>query len=255
MSDEVLASNAEPREAMRSAAAPVPAPLDRPADPPPRLDAGGLPQRSEAMQKMIRAQVRANFKRLNADLGEKLGLGKAESDELLDLLVNQQMSMMERSREERGSNLTPEQRAAARVEQQQKNLAEVSALIGADKIEAYKAYQESMPARQEVDMLSRQLEASDLSLSKDQRAALVTALAEERQRVPAPTLSQTGSREAYTQAMASWQEDYNQRAAARAAGILNGDQQSVYGEYQQWTTEMRQQFEARRSARGDRQPR
>ncbi len=198
---------------------------------------------------MMRAQLRTNFKRTHADIGEKLGLSKDETDKLMDLMIDQQMAMMERGRQDRGSNLTPEQRAAAFGEQQQKNQAEILALIGADKADAYQAYQESMPARQEVDMLSRQLESNDAGLSKDQRDRMVTALAEERKRVPAPKFTEGTSREEYNQAMATWQEDYNQRAASRASSILNTSQQTAYTEYQQWNKEMRQQFEERRAAR------
>ena len=115
-------------------------------------------------------------------------------------------------------------------------------------MDAYKAYQDTLPARQEVDVLARQLEANDQALSKGQQDLLVTALAEERKRVPMPKLSDAGSREDYNQAMAAWQDDYNQRAATRSSSILNSDQLTTYSEYQQWNREMRQQFEARRAA-------
>jgi hypothetical protein len=49
--------------------------------------------------------------------------------------------------------------------------------------------------------------------------------------------------------MATWQEDYNQRAASRASAILTSEQQAAYTEYQEWNREMRQQFEERRAAR------
>ena len=235
-----------------SPAALVPEPRAAEDGPRQRLGAGGPSERSEAMQKMLRTQLRVNFKRMHADIGDKLGLGKDEANKLIDLMIDQQVSLMERGRQERGSDQTPEQRAASWSAQQEKNLAEVAALIGSEKMEAYKAYQDTLPARQEVDMLSRQLEANDLALSKGQRDLLVTALAEERQRVPAPKLSDSGSREQFNQAMAAWQDDYNQRASTRTSSILNSDQQSTYTEYQQWSREMRQQFEARRAAR-DRQ--
>lgn len=214
----------------------------------------GPPERTEAMQKMMRSQMRANFKRLHADIGERLGLGKDDANRLIDLMIDQQMAVSERGRQERGSNLTPDQRAATYAAQNEKNLAEISALIGSDKIDAYQAYQETMPARQEVDMLSRQLEANDLVLGKDQRARMVTALAEERKRVPQPKLSESVSREEYAQAVMAWQEDYNQRAAMRASSILTSDQQTTYNEYQQWSKEMRQQFETRRAAREGNRP-
>lgn len=220
------------------------------AEPAERAGPGfGGPPRSEAMQKMMRTQMRAAFKRMNADIGTKLGLSAEDSNKLIDLMIDQQMAMAESGRAGKYANMSPEQRATEYSAVQQKNLAEVSALIGADRMEAYKAYQEAAPARQEVDMLSRQLEANDLNLSKDQRDRMVTALAEERQRVPAPKSSEAVSREEYIKDMTAWQDDYNQRAATRASSILTSEQQATYSEYQQWTKEMRQQFETRRATR------
>ncbi len=216
---------------------------------PERARSGGPPVRTEAMQKMMRSQLRANFKRMNADMGDKLGLTTEETNKLIDLMIDQQMDSANRGRGDRGSNLTPEQRAANWGAQNDKNMSEIAALIGPGKIDAYKAYQDTLPARQEVDMLSRQLEANDMVLSKDQRDRLVTALAEERRRVPQPKLSESVSREEYSKAMTAWQDDYNQRTATRASSILDSEQQTSYSEYQQWHKEMRQQFEARRSAR------
>lgn len=216
---------------------------------PERARNGGPPVRTEAMQKMMRSQLRANFKRLNGDIGEKLGLSKEDTNKLIDLMVDQQMESANRGRWQRGTNVTPEQRAAGWAAQNEKSMSEIAALIGPDKIDAYKAYQDSLPARQEVDMLSRQLEANDMVLSKDQRDRLVTALAEERKRVPQPKFSESYSREDYSKALAAWQDDYNQRTAMRASSILDSEQQTTYGEYQQWNKEMRQQFDARRSAR------
>lgn len=218
-----------------------------------RLDRpGGPPERSEAMQRMMRTQMRANYKRIYADLGDQLGLSRDEANKLIDLLVDQQMSLADLGRRDSTRSLTPEQRAATYAAQTQKNLAEISALIGAGKVEEYQAYQETVPARHEVEQLSRQLEANDVALSKDQRARMVSALAEERKRVPQPRLSESGSREEYARAMTAWQEDYNQRTATRAGSILNGDQQKTYDEFQQLNKEMRQQFEARRAARESR---
>lgn len=212
------------------------------------------PERSEALQKMMRAQLRANFKRLYADIGTKLGLSKEDTNKLIDLMLDQQTSFLDRARQDRMNNMTAEQRAAASAAQNEKNLAEVSALIGAGKMDEYQAYQETIPSRQEVEMLSRQLEASDASLTADQRDRMVAALAEERKRVPAPKLSESVSREEYNKEMAAWQDDYNQRAATRASSILNSEQQTTYTEYQQWGREMRQQMEQRRAARDARGP-
>ena len=200
---------------------------------------GGPPERSEAMQRMVRTQLRANFKRIHSDIGEKLGLTPEEANQLIDLMVDQQLAMAGRGR----------RNATASAEQAEKNLAEVTELIGAGRIDEYKAYQQTVPARHEVEQLSRQLEANDVALTKDQRDRMITALAEERQRVPQPNLAESVSREEYSRAMAAWQDDYNQRTATRASSILNTEQRETYGAYQQMNKEMRQQFESRRAAR------
>lgn len=211
---------------------------------------GPPPERSEAFQKMVRTQIRGNNKRIYADIGKKLGLGQEEANKLIDLITDQQVSMMDRVRQERGTGQAPGDRAAIMEKIQQENLAQITNLIGGDKVELYKQYQDTLPARQEVEMLSRQLEGNDAGLSNDQRDRMITALAEERGRVPAPKLAESVSPEEYNKAMSAWQEDYNERSATRARSILNGDQLAAYNEYQQWSKEMRQSFEARRAGRG-----
>jgi hypothetical protein len=208
----------------------------------------GPPERSEAFQKMMRAQIRGNNKRLYSDIGTRLGLSAEEANKLIDLLTDQQVSTMDRMRQQRGAG-NPEDRATAMERIQRENQAQVQQLIGADKMELYKSYQETLPARQEVEMLSRQLEGNDASLSKDQRDRMITALAEERSRVPAPKLAESGSREEYQQAMTAWQKYYNERSNTRARSILTSDQIKAYDEYQQWSLEMRQQNESRRRTR------
>ena len=210
-----------------------------------------VPERSEAFQKMVRSQIRANNKRLYADAGTKLGLSQEQANALIDLLTEQQVAGMERARQERLGGLGSESRGAAFESERRKNLDQVTALIGADKAELYQEYQKQMPARQEVEMLSRQLEGGDASaLTVDQRDRMVTALAEERERVPAPRFADTGSREEFTKAMGEWQADYQERATARARSILNADQLDTYNDYQTFQKEMRTQMEARRAMRG-----
>jgi hypothetical protein len=233
------------------AAAPPPAVGEQPA--PPATGTAGtaiaspMPERSPAFEKMRRSQVRAINKRLYSDIGDKLGLSKADTGRLIDLLTDQRLASMEGARV-RMNNSSADPRAISEAARQE--LSAIADLIGQDKMEQFKDYQETLPARQEVEMLSRQLEGADLELSKSQRDRLVTALAEERRRVPTPTLANAPSREDYAQAMAAWHEDYNERATSRARSILVGEQLGAYEEYQQWSREMRQRSEARRAARG-----
>jgi hypothetical protein len=223
-----------------------------------RIAAAGpmaAPERSEAFQKMVRSQIRANNKRLYADAGTRLGLSPEQANALIDLLTEQQFAGMERARQERLGGPGSESRGAAFETERRKNLDQVTELIGADKAELYQEYQKQMPARQEVEMLSRQLEGGDVgALSQDQRDRMVTALAEERERVPAPKFADIGTREEYTKAMVEWQSDYHERANSRARSILDADQLKTYNEYQTFQKEMRAQMEARRAMRGGNDP-
>ena len=195
------------------------------------------PERSPAMQRVMRLQLRANTKRLYQDFADQVGLSQDEANAFFDLLTEQQMSNFGRIRD-----MSPDEARAFAQENRRQQQAKLNDFLGADKVEELSRYQESMPARSEVDMLSRQLEGADVALNDDQRKRLIAALTEERTRVPAPEYAQYGDREAYASAMNDWQADYDHRSAARARTILDTQQQSAYSEFQQWQSEMRQNF-------------
>jgi hypothetical protein len=195
------------------------------------------PDRSPAMRKMMKAQMRANQKRMYGDFAEQIGLSKEDANKFYDLLTEQQMVHFGE-----GRRLNPEDARTYFQEQQRKQQAELTELLGAENAESLQKYQESLPARSEVEMIAQQLEASDIALSADQRKRLVAALTEERTRVPQPDYSMYGDSELYSKALSEWQNDYNDRTAARARSILNSEQDAAYNEYQQLQKEMREQF-------------
>lgn len=205
-------------------------------------------ERSAAAQKMLLSQVRGNNRRLYADVGAKLGLDRESTQQLIDLITEQQVSTLDRVREARlDPAVTDPRQTFEKV--QQENLAQIAALIGADKMEPFRAYQETLPARQEVEALQRQLEGQDSGLSAEQRQRMITALSEERSRVPMPKLAEAATREQYLQALSQWQADYSARAEARAGSILTSEQLAEFSEYQQWSREMREQAALRQALR------
>lgn len=255
---ELLADTAEPVERREQSEAAISRSEETAAVEADRVTPGepmAAPERSEAFRKMVRSQIRANNKRLYADVGARLGISQEQANALIDLITDQQVAGMERVRQQRLGGPGNESRGAALEMERLKNRDEINALLGADKAEAYQQYQKQMPARQEVQMLSRQLEGADATaLSPDQRDRMVTALSEERERVPAPRFADTGSREEFTKAMGEWQADYQERANARARSILNADQLDTFNEYQTFQKEMRTQMETRRAMRGGNDP-
>ena len=198
------------------------------------------PERSPAFQKMMRSQIRANNKRVYADVGTKLGLDKETAGKLIDLLTEQQLPNFDAPHDMND----PAEWQRYQEEKQRLDQAQVADLIGSDKAVALQEYQESLPARMEVEMLARQLEGNDVALSADQRTRLVDAYAQERKRVPMPESYEGIDPEAYQKSVTAWQDDYNRRTAEEAARILNGDQLTAFNEMQQWQKEMRENMPA-----------
>ncbi|HEV7606744.1 MAG TPA: hypothetical protein VGO61_05370 [Steroidobacteraceae bacterium] len=208
------------------------------------------PPRSEAFRKMMRTQMRVNNKRLYVDVGAKLGLSQQEANKLIDLLTDQQVESFAIGRDAGD----PTERRRLLDELRRDDQAEITDLLGATKAESLKDYQESIPARQELEMLSRQLEGADATLSADQQKRMLAMLVDERKRIPMPAMSESSTPEEYTKASTEWQADYNERVASQARTILSSEQLTAYNDYQQWQTEMREQMAVRRANRGQRGP-
>jgi len=196
------------------------------------------PERSAAMQKMMRAQMRAHNKRLYADVGSTLGLSKDQAGRLIDLLTDQQSGGFEPFRE--GQEAVDYQSAWA--EKQRRLQGEISELLGDDKVASLQEYQKSLPVRQELENLTRQLEGYDAPINEDQRKRLLKVMVEERDRVPEPDYVDGADMVEYQKARASWEEDYNDRVASQARNILDTEQITAYTEYQQAQKDMRAQF-------------
>jgi hypothetical protein len=207
-----------------------------------------MPPRSEAFEKMMRTNMRANNKRLYADIGEKLGLSKDDANKLINMLTDQQVGNFAQARD---ANITdPAERARLRDEARREDQAEIDNFLGASKAAALREYQETIPSRLELDQLNRQLEGADAVLTEDQQKRMLAALIDERKRVPAPQMAEGSSYDDYAKSYAEWQSDYNDRVDAQAHSILNSEQLAAYNEYQQWQKEMREQMVTRRGVRG-----
>jgi hypothetical protein len=71
---------------------------------------------------------------------------------------------------------------------------------------------------------------------------MLTAIADERARVPAPEYSYGTDMDEFNKARVAYEDDLNQRVGAQARSILNSDQLSAYNEYQQAQKDIRGQF-------------
>ena len=187
----------------------------------------------EAMEKMMRAQMRAMSRQQYGAFCAEIGLDKETTDKLMNLMADQAM----RPFEPISGNPPDFQRQLK--ERQRIEQAEIAELIGAEKAQALQEYKDSVPARAEADMLAQQLEGNDVPLSEDQAKKLHKVFVEERARVPQPELEGGNDPMKYMTAINEWQDDYNRRVAERINHVLTTDQQRVYNEIQEWQDQMR----------------
>lgn len=196
------------------------------------------PRNEEVFKKMMRSQVRTHNKQQYGEVGALLGLTKQETSKLIDLLTEQQVE----GTVNWSGPLDAEGALRQMAEKQRADKAQIAELIGADKADAFEEYQQSMPARQELEVLARQLDGADAPLSDDQQKRLLAILLEERKRVPAPKMTDAKSLEEYSKAYMAWQVNYEESVASQARTVLNAEQLSTYNEYQDWQTQIHSQM-------------
>lgn len=211
------------------------------------VNAPSMQPQGEAWQKMIRSQMRASNKRMYADVGTHLGLTREETNKLIDLLTEQQAAGFGISN--KVSDPTERQRLIEQA--MRENKTRIAELLGPEKTQLLHDYEQSIPSRQELDMLARQLEGSDAAaLTAEQRKRMLAVLAEERSRIPLPSISAGTASMDMAKAYSDWQSDYEARVASQARSVLNAEQYAALDEYQQAQKEMREQMNALRAQAG-----
>lgn len=197
---------------------------------------GRGPFQSAAGQNFMRARMKTSIRRLYGDAGQALGLSPEKSNQLLDLLADQQTRNIGDIRSKVPEGQTIRQYLQ---DQQKKNADEITALIGQDRAADWAAYQKSLPERSTLGVVRDQLEQAGLPMTESQRTQMLAAITEESQRIPRPTPTQGLPPEEMMAQMNQWQTDYDKALLDRAKQVLNADQYSAYKDYQDWQTEMR----------------
>lgn len=134
----------------------------------------------------VRVQHRSNIGRQYPRLGSELGLTAEETEQLYDLLVDQQMRNNEQTEvawDTQGLDPATQQQRQEKMQQQwaeiqRKNEAELAAQLGPGKLQAWKEYQSTLPARHQAEQLRTSLAGRGVPLSEDASRAVVKAYAE-----------------------------------------------------------------------------
>lgn len=134
----------------------------------------------------MRVQQRSIMARGYPGVAQELGLTAEQTDQLFDLLTEQQLRNNEQAEflwDSEGLDPAALQQRQAKMQQrwmeiQQKNEAELAAHIGPDKLQAWKDYQSTLGVRHQVEQLRSTLASRGVPLDDDANRAVVKAYAE-----------------------------------------------------------------------------
>ncbi len=163
-----------------------------------------------------------------ADMPKAMGLSAAQADKLFNLIAEHQMAAQDAERAYDGDRAG---RRALEAQQAEDLGTAIQDMFGSQTAEQFQAYQQSVPARRQVDRMSESMTAANAPLSDAQRESMVTAMVTEQQAVPRPQRPEDGSITADYQAqLLAWQQDYSARVQARVEPLLTPQQQATYQE-------------------------
>jgi hypothetical protein len=188
---------------------------------------------SPAARNFMKTRMKSSLRRTYEDAGPALGLSAEKTNQLIDLLADQQT---------RGIGAEPPEGKTLQQfarEQQQKNQAEIAALVGEDKLDEWASYQKSLPDRMQLSQVRDQLDQAGVPMNESQRTELLAAISEESQRLPRPAWNTGLPPEESMAQMNQWQTEYDKALLDRAKQVLNTEQYKAYKEFQDWQTEMR----------------
>ncbi|HEX7013057.1 MAG TPA: hypothetical protein VF161_09925 [Steroidobacteraceae bacterium] len=139
------------------------------------------PEYREAML----AQQKASLSRMYPDLAEEINLTDDEAERFATLLAEQQLRSMEMGMAWSTQPESPaeaEERLRRFREQEKANQAELEQLLGAQRYQAWKEYQETLGARYQVNELRSLFAAQGVPLQEELTKPLMSAMADEQRR-------------------------------------------------------------------------
>ncbi len=202
------------------------------------------------MKKMVRGQQKAMLDLMYSGLFKQMRLSPDEQKSLTDLLLDAQMSQVEKAGSLLGGGEAGPDAAQARqaMEDEKKaSEARIKELLGDDRFAEYQEYQKTIGERMQVNQLQSKMESAHLPLQEPQVAQLMQFMQEEKTRVPPVLPTGQNANPADLKSLMTaenldkqmqWFDDYNQRVLGRAASVLTPDQLKVYQDFQEQQTSM-----------------
>jgi len=209
------------------------------------INAGPLPQSSAAATEwirnpiardMMRSHQREWLQKSSAELLETLDLSPKQAERYIELLADGQSASFDLAQQNGGDPAAIER---AINDRQRDTDAALKALLGEEKFRTHEQYQRSAGERVQVDDIRRLFETTPAPLAADQTAQILTALVEERERVPPPTFDPNTRPADFMDSYEQWADDHTARVRERVASVLTPEQFERFSEYQDMQHAMR----------------
>jgi hypothetical protein len=191
---------------------------------------------SEAGRKYMQSMMKASTRRTYADVGSALGLTEDKANQLLELLGEQQARNVVAETSGNGMVFTQTPNSPDR---QQKDRAEIAAVIGEDKMGEWAAYQKTLPDRVRASSIDQQLQQAGVPLTDNQRADLRAAITDVSQRLPRPAITPGLPREEVLAQTNQWQADYEAALLDSVKPVLSSRQYAAYKEQMEMQANLR----------------
>jgi hypothetical protein len=204
------------------------------------------------MKKMMRTQQGMNTRRMYGDLTKELGLSQAQTDKVMEILIDRQMGATEKTMDavNEGDPARAEQ-AGAEAEQAIADYdAQLTAVLGADGMAKLTEYERTTGDRMAMQQFTQSFSSAGQPLDDAQRTGLLQIMKEERLKTPAgpldignknvtAALRGMQSDEAMEQALET-QRQLQQRVLSRAHTVLTPDQMVTFESAQKQQMQMQE---------------
>jgi hypothetical protein len=185
------------------------------------------------MRNMMREQQKVMLKTMYDPLFKEMNLSPEDSDKLMTMMLDNQMSGMEKGMALLNGDADKETLRKEVAEDKKAYEAQLKEFLGDERYAQYDDFQKSLPDRMQMQQLKSQF--GDNPLTEDQSGQLLAMMKEERKRATAenPTdatkdFSTVLSEESMNKYLEQ-QEQINSRVLERASQILSPEQAEILG--------------------------
>ena len=135
---------------------------------------------SPASRQRLRDQYREDILRQHPEVGALVHLDAQEQEQLIELLTQQQMKHLDLFYQEAQGD--PQAKFQSMTENNHRNDADLLTLLGNEKFELYRNYQQTVPERRIVVALASRLDTGN-ALTEEQKSALMKLLRSQQERL------------------------------------------------------------------------